>query len=817
MPIVREPPLAALALVSAGALCYEILLMRLFSIIQWHHFAYMSISLAMLGYGVSGTLLTLLRGRLLPRFREIFAGCAALFGVSAVGVFLLAQQLPFNPLEILWDIRQPAWLLLLYLLLSVPFLFAASGICLLLARYGAQVHRVYSYDLLGAAMGCLLAILLLYWLPPMEVLRAVGVLGLAAAMLAVWHYRLRPRWVLPLLLLATLLLVAALPPSWLQLRFSPYKNLSQTLLIPGMHVVEERSSPLGLISVVESTRVPFRHAPGLSLNAMQGPPSQLGVFVDGDAFLALTRFSGELEPLAYLDLTTSALPYHLVRQPKVLVLGAGTGTDVLQAVLHHARHVDAVELDSGMVALVADRFADYGGNLYRRPEVQVHAAEARSFVEASRERYDIIQVALLDTFGAAAAGLYGLSESYLYTVEGLQSYLRHLKPGGMLSMTRWITIPPRDLVKLAATAILALELEGVANPGYQLALIRGWQTGTLLVKNGPFTVSELAEIRDFAAARSFDVEWLPGLAREESNRYNLLDQPYFYDSIVALTGPARQDFMARYKFDITPATDDHPYFYHFFRWTSLPEIFHLKGRGGLPLLEMSYPILLATLLQAILAALVLILLPLWFGLRGKSEIRAASGKPATLAYFTLIGFAFIFLEMTFIQKFTLFLGHPLYAVAVVLCAFLLFASLGSRLAPRLLASKPAGRAPMLIWPITGITLAVLANLFVTPLLVKIGMSLPEFARIVVAAMLIAPLAFCMGMPFPLGMARLDAAAPALVPWAWGVNACATVVGAALATLLALHVGYTRVALLAIVLYLVAAAIFSGMGQRRPHA
>ncbi len=809
-----RPPLIAMALVSAGALAYEILLMRLFSIIQWHHFGYMMISLAMLGYGVSGTLLTLLSERLLPRYGAVFTLCAAAFGICATAAFLLAQMLPFNPLEIFWDVRQPLYLLLGYLLLSIPFLFAASCVGLTFARYGAVAHRIYSFDLFGAAGGCLLIVLLLFLLPPMAALRAIGLLGLMAAALAVWQFRLQPRLLLPLLAIMALVMTAGLPSAWSELRISPYKSLSQAQLVPGTRVVEERSSLLGLLTVVESPRVPFRHAPGLSLNAAQEPPPQLAIFTDGDALTALTRFDGRLEPLAYLDQTTSALPYHLLQPPHVLVLGASGGASVLQALVHHARQVEAVEADARMVGVVRERFAEFSGNLYRRPDVVIHVAEARAFVEATDARYDLIQLELMDTFGAASSGLYGLSESYLFTVESLQSYLRHLTPGGMLVLTRWITLPPRDLLKLAVTAITALEREGVAAPGQRLVLIRGWQTGTLLVKNGEFTANEIAEIRAFAEARSFDVEWLPGLAREESNRYNVLDQPYFYDGITALAGAHRQDFIAHYKFDLRPPTDDRPYFFHFFRWQTLPEILRLKARGGLSLLELGYPILLATLLQAVLASAVLILLPLWLGLRNQRDIRTTPCKSSVFAYFTLIGFAFIFIEIAFIQKFTLYLGHPLYAVAVVLCAFLLFAGLGSRSAPHLLAKLPTARLPQVGWPVTGIALLLPLYLLASPLLMQHGMGLPDFMRIMVAGALIAPLAFMMGMPFPLGMARLDTTAPALLPWAWGVNACATVVGAVLAALLALHLGFTVVTSLAVLLYLSAAAVFHDATGKR---
>ena len=804
------PPLAALALVSAGALAFEILLARLFSIIQWHHFAAMLISLAMLGYGVSGTLLTLLRERLLARYEAVFVSCAAAFGVLAVNAFLLAQRLPFNALEIFWDARQPVYLLALYLLLALPFLCAAVCIGLTFARFGTAAHRIYSFDLCGAAAGCLLIVLLLFWLPPQAALRAVGCLGLAAAALAAWQFRLRPRLLLPLFGLAALLLAVALPPAWMQLQLSPYKRLSQALHVPGAQVLQQRSSPLGLLTVVDSPRVPFRHAPGLSLNAAQEPPPQLGVFIDGDGFSALTRFDGRLEPLAYLGESTSALPYQLLDRPQVLVLGAGAGSGVLQALAHGARKVDAVEVDARMVELVRSRYAAFGGDVYRRAEVTLHVADARAFVEASTEQYDLIQLELLGDFGASASGLYGMSESYLYTVEGLQSYLRRLKPGGLLALTRWVTLPPRDLLKLTATALAAQRELGVRDPSQSLALIRGWQTGTLLLKNGAYTAREIAAIRSFVEARSFDVEALPGLTRAESNRYNVLEQPYLYDGIAALSGVRSADFIARYKFDIRPPRDDRPYFFNFFRWQTLPEILRLQARGSLSLLELGYPILLATLAQALLASTLLILLPLWLGLRRQGSQHAVAGKAAVFGYFALVGLAFIFIEIVFIQKYALYLGHPLYAMAGGLGAILLFAGLGSRYGPHLLRRLPArGRAILLMG---AIALLVLLNLLASTLLVQFAAGLPLLLRVVLVMLLIAPPAWLMGMPFPLGMSRLSVAAPALVPWAWGVNACATVVGAALAALLALHLGFSGVTLLALALYLIAAVLFGRLPQ-----
>lgn len=876
----HSPPLYAIALLSTSVLGYEILLMRLFSIVQWHHFAYMMISLALLGYGAAGTFVALCGEWLSRRYPAVFVVNTALFGVSALAAFLLAQRVPFNALEIFWDPQQPRHLLVMYLLLFVPFFLAGSGICLTFTCCGGSAHRIYSYDLLGAAGGCLVVMALLFLVPPMRALQALAALGLLAAALAALHFRLRTRITVPLLAAGALLVVFALPDSLTGLRLSEYKSLSQQLLVPGARVIEERSSPLGLLSVVESPRIPFRHAPGLSLNAAQEPPAQLGVYTDGDGFSALTRFDGDLAKLDYLDQMTSALPYHLLEKPRVAVLGAGAGADVLQAVQHGASRIDAVELDPQMMDLVRERHAGFAGNIYARPEVRLHLAEARGFVAASGDRYDLIHLALLDAFGASAAGLYGLNESYLYTVEGLQRYLEHLQPDGILSITRWVTLPPRDTLKLFATAVAALERNGVADPGRQLAMIRGWQTVTLLVRNGEFVAGDIERLRAFSEARSFDTEWYPGMRREQANRYNLLDEPWFHDGAVALLGKGRARFTERYKFNIAPATDDRPYFFNFFRWGTLAEILRLKERGGLPLLELGYPVLIATLAQALLASVVLILLPLAL----RRSQRAAVPRGRVFVYFAALGFAFMFIEMAFIQRFTLLLAHPLYAVAVVLCAFLLFAGLGARWSGRHAAGvrhddddrkstdTPSGRHssagpppedvapdrhssavrtasenadaghaensrppanmrpvrhssaswnPFSSWtrtPRTTLWPAVLAivalsaiYLVALPPLFRHAVALPDTIKILLSAVLIAPLAFCMGMPFARGMAALSARGAAGVPWAYGVNACASVIGATLATVLAIQLGFSGVVMIAMVLYTLAAAVFDKMG------
>jgi len=585
---------------------------------------------------------------------------------------------------------------------------------------------------------------------------------------------------------------------------SEFKSLSQTLQVVDTRVLEEWSSPLGLLTVVESPTIPFRHAPGMSFLSGSAPPEQLAVFHDGDDMSVITRFDGDFSTLDYVAELTSSLPYHLVDKPRVLVLGAGAGSDVLQALYHGAGSVDAVELNSQMVGIVRDSYGDFAGRIYDDERVNIHVNEARGFVTRDTSRYDLIQVALLDSFATAGAGTRGLSESYLYTVEAIGLYLDRLSPDGILSITRWLRPPARDSLKLAATAIEALRQTGVAAPGEHLAVIRSWNTVTLLLARSPLSAERIDVLRQFARSRSFDTAWYPGMAPEEANRFNRLDEPQLFAGISALLGTDATGFAERYKFNIAPATDDRPYFFHFFKWGVLPEMIEIARQGGAGLIEWGYLILLATFVQAALAGVLIILLPLRAIRRNWDDgLGTFMGT-----YFFLLGLAFLFVEIAFIQKFTLFLSHPLYSVAVVLSGFLVFAGLGSVMSGDVTRLAARIRIGPVTLAVSGVALITLSYIWLMPALFERLAGLSDLARIMVSMLLIAPLAFCMGMPFPIGLKSVAEEAPGFIPWAWGINGFASVVSATLATLLAIQLGFTAVLVIAIVLYAGAAAVLA---------
>ena len=781
----REQALLALSvgLLAGAALAYQVLLFRLLAIAQWHTFIATIVGLALLGHGAAGTALALAGRRLSPRFPAAYAGSAALFAVTAPACWALAQRLPFNGLELVWNPVQLGWLAGMFLLLALPFFFAACCFGLAFMHSKERIAILYSADLVGAGLGAGIATALLFLLPAEEALRIAAIAGAIAAMLPA-----APgigRFALPAVALVGILVV---PQAWLAPQVTEFKGLPRALAATGAEVGPSNSSPYGLLTTVRNEQVPFRHAPGRSLVATAEVPAQLAVFTDGDAMTALTAWDGRRESLSWLDETTSALPYRLVARPRVLVLGAGGGAEVLQAIYHGAPEIRAVELNPEMLALLRASLNE--------PRVRFQAGDARGFVRADRSQFDLIQVAPVDSYAGSGAGVQAMAESPLYTVEAIADYYARLAPGGILALTRWVQEPPREGPRLFATAVAAMRALGI-EPRQRLAMIRGWQTSTLILKKGQLSSADIDRLREFCDERGFDPAWFPGIDAGEVNRRNRVPRAWLHEAAVALLGGDHERFLADYKFHVGPATDDRPYFFHFFRWGLLPELIALRGQGGLTLLDTGYLVLVGTLALALPLSLLLVLAPLTaLGRRADNRSRLRPG-----IYFLCLGLAFLFVEIACMQRYGLFVGHPLFATVFVLMGFLVFAGAGS-----LVASRLRDRARALRWAAVGIVLMLVLQVTALPPPPGIVESMP--ARALLTLALIAPLAFLMGMPFPLGLSRLAAESPAFIPWAWGINGCASVLSALLAALLAVHLGFSAVLLMAAGLYALAVLIWS---------
>jgi len=826
---------AALVLVSASVLFYQVILVRAFSIGQWHHFAYMVISIALLGFGASGTLLAALERRRTNAAMSLqgsqggwFAISATAFAVALPISFWLTQQIPFDAFLVVWEARQVLYLGCYYLLLSIPFFAAATTIGLALTSESENCPRLYAYNMVGSGAGALLAVVVL------SVARVewalLGVMGLAqgAAVIALLDKKLffargsRGLFAaagVAIMAITTLAYVFR-PPT---VRLSQYKGLSYALNLPHAQVVAEESSPRGRVDVVVSPAI--REAPGLSIVAPTDavPPWQLGLYVDAESAGAITAFNGDASTLNYLDWMITAAPYFArqdaPRDLRVCVLGAGGGAGVLLALRHAARQVDAVELDPNVPELLRGKFRDFAGGLYDRPDVRVHRAEARAFVQAAHGTWDIIDLSLVGSFAASAVGVGAVNENYLYTREAFEAYLSHLGPGGVLAVTRWARMPPRDELKLFATAVAALERMGV-NPAERLVLIRSWAVATLLVKKESFPIPELSALRRWSEERLFDASYFPGIAADQHNRFNVLERDYYFEAASAFLagGQRREQFFRDYAFNLRPATDDRPYFFHFYRWRALPLMLRTFRESWLPFSEWGYLILVATLVQATLLGILLIVSPLAVLPRRIPPVDSSVARPRSprtvrlrvLLYFMALGVGYLFVEMALIQRLVFLLADPIYAVAVVLVGLLFVSGLGSAWAARQLRKgiSPTRLAcfAAIVVAVTGTVYALGLHAILTPLL-----SWPLLARMALAFTVILPFA-AMGMPFPLVLHQLGQTRAEMLPWAWAINGCASVVAGPLATLLALSAGLPAVLLVASACYAVA-ALLTGTWQK----
>ncbi len=788
-----------LVTLSAAVLLFQLTLTRIYSVSQGYHFAFLAVSLGLLGFGASGTALFVASG-LVKRLRErLLAWGALLFVLTTLGSFWLINVVPFDAYRLTVDRIMLLNMAVFYLAQVVPFFFAGLTIGGAITLDPSRSGSLYGSGLVGSGFGSLLALGGPAALGPAYALGLVLTLGTVAwAAFALERRSMRVNQIVALGVLA-LLVVGWLAPHTIDTRMSPYKTLAQVLRQQGSDHVLTEWNAFSRVDVVDSDA--FHQAPGLSVTYGESLPHQTVLTIDGDRLTTLTASAAA--EATFTEFLPTAVAYSLVDNPRVLVVEPGGGLDVLTALHHGASGVTALLGNPLEAGLLEGRLDTASGQVFSDARVDVVAENPRGYLARQDDEFDVIVLSLRDAFRPITSGAYSLQESHEYTLEAFGEYLEHLAPGGVLMATRWVQTPPSEELRVAATVLQALEQRGADPLADKIAAVRTLQTLTVLAKPDGLSTEEADSVRDFVRTRRMDVSYLPGLQIEETNRVFILPKEHYYDGFLRLMDPdARDEFLEEQRFEVAPATDGKPFFFHFFRWSQVPDVLSNLGTQWQPFGGAGFLVVIGFLIVSAVISGVLILVPLVIA-RSAPEDEGTpqdrTGGLAALAYFFTLGLAFLWIELPLMQRFILLLAHPVYSFGVVLFAILVFSGLGSILSPRLGRNRR--------WAILALAVLAIVYAAISGPLVEAMLGLPLAVRMVLAVVAIAPLALLMGVPFPSGILALERRQPRLIPWAWGANGYASVLASGLAALMALSWGFSWVLVASGAGYLVAWAVF----------
>jgi len=530
--------------------------------------------------------------------------------------------------------------------------------------------------------------------------------------------------------------------------------------------------------------------------------------IDGSACTQILKFDGNLQSMRFLKSQIFFVSYHLKKNADILIIGPGGGSDVLAALAFGNSGITGVEINPIMIDMVNNKFGEFTNRLYQRPDVNIIVDEGRSFIQRSNEKYDIILGSLVDTWAATTSGAFALSENNLYTTEAFIDYLNHLNEDGILSFTRYILKPPRQTIRLVSLALAASKKLNITNPENNLAIIAQNELANFIFKKSPFTQNELLTIKRICIKNGFKVIYLPKFNMQKIENKNLI-----YDSNVnklfywVINHPDKEALYKQYPFDISPPTDDKPFFFFTVKPKDAFQFKNITNKiyGYQPIRPLDLPILMLIILLiiAIVFTAGFILLPLI--IKKSSSLSDLKKNSTMLLYFACLGAGFIIVEVSLMQKFILFLGHPVYSTTVILFSLLVFCGIGSRITNYFHLEK---LKKYIIAIIVGIALILfIYNYLLTPLFHSLlGINL--LGRISMAVILLMPLGLLMGMPFPIGIKIVDKKANKMIPWVWGVNGSTSVLGSIVAVILAISSGFSFALLTALCIYLGALIFFA---------
>jgi hypothetical protein len=736
------------AATSLATLILELALTRVFSVVYFYHFAFLAISIALFGLGAGGVFSYVVAGWSGTLYKKI--GVLASLNAMAIVLslwFLLGRSASLGSGE----------LIAAYFVAAIPFLLSGTILSLVVADTIGRVNRVYFFDLIGAAGGCAVLVPLLNWVGgPNTIIVAALLFAMASA---IWFHLAGSALGRAGAVLLGLVLVGLITLNWkypmIDVKFAKGQRLTNEEFVRW-----NSFSRIALKKQADGARV---------------------IIIDGDANTYVAQLDlNHLTPRQSFELANHGpgFPYLLRPGAKTLIIGPGGGMDVARALASGSKDVTGVEINPIIATdIMRKRYPGYSNNLYFRPDVRIVVEDGRSFVRRSREHYQVLQATLVDTWASTAAGAFALSENNLYTTNAFVDYLSHLTPDGVMAFTRWGFEPPRESLRIVSLADAALRRLGQSDPARNIAVVREdlsklqhWGAqDTILVSRNPLTSADLNRLQTAATAAGMQIAYQPGTA---------LNTPFR----TLLTTSTRNQFYESYPFDVRPVSDDRPFFFFTVQARDLLDFARSASRLAEDYkINSALPVLFAVVGISIVATIVILALPpLLLGHRLPRE----RGAISALWFFLCIGAGYIIIQVALIQKFVLFLGHPTYALTVIIFSMLLSSGCGSFAGKRIVRNDPVRLRRLLL-------AVVFANIVIALVVTPIcegGVALPFAIKVLITIALISPLGFAMGMPFPTGLTLLERIMPASIRWAWAVNAASSVLGSAAAMFLAIYLG-----------------------------
>ena len=750
-----------------ATLIMELALTRIFSVVFYYHFAFLAISVALFGLGAGGVFSYVVAAR--PG--NVYQKLGSLALTASVSVLLVLWFILSRESNGVWTLAG------VYFAAAVPFFLAGTIVSIAIDEAIERVHRAYFFDLAGAAVGCLLLILFLDVAGgPGAVIAAAAVYAIAAAL---WYNQARQDGLRILAVLAALLMVTLLVVNgkvrWFDVHWAK-----------GERIPEERFSAWNSFSRVGVIQ---DHNP-------DGSPYWL-IRIDADAATGIATYDWEhglsANDRAGLLRQGPGFPYAMRPGAKTLIIGPGGGYDVARALASASKDITAVEINPLIAGkIMQDVMVTEDHKIYSLPEVHLHVEDGRSFVRSSTEKYQVLQATLVDTWASTAAGAFALSENNLYTSDAFYDYLSHLTDDGLLAFTRWGFEPPRESLRLVSLAMDALKRLGEPNAAAHIIAVRddatkinGWGAqDTVLISRKPFSAADLDNARRLAAESRMDVVYLPGARNDNA-----------FGQLLSSANP--REFWNEYEYDVAPVGDDRPFFFYTVQPRDLWNFVRNANQQSADYkVNRAVPLLFGLMgLSIVVTALILLLPRLVLG----SRLPRQKNVMTFLWYFLCLGAGYILVQVALIQKFVLLLGHPTYALTVIVFSMLVASGIGSYLSRRVVA----GDDTRLVWILSAITVVVGILAFVSAPLVTAAAGWPLAAKLALTTLAVAPAAFLMGMPFPSGLRRLEQRHAPSVRWAWSLNAAASVLGSASAIFLAIYIGLRSTLLVGAALYVCA--------------